>query len=85
MPEAAPTGIAGLDDILGGGFPAHHLHLIEGAPGTGKTTLALRFLLEGARRGESGLYVTLSEKCPGTARRRPPARLAGGGSSSSTR
>ena len=55
------TGIAGLDDILGGGFPSNHLYLIEGDPGTGKTTLALQFLLEGARVGEKTLYVTLSE------------------------
>jgi circadian clock protein KaiC len=56
-----PTGIAGLDDILGGGFPPNSLYLIEGDPGSGKTTLGLQFLLEGARRGEPGLYVTLSE------------------------
>src|SRR5246127_1467545 len=55
------TGIAGLDDILGGGFPRNRLYLVEGDPGTGKTTLALQFLLEGARLGERGLYVTLSE------------------------
>lgn len=55
------TGVAGLDDILAGGFPANHLYLIEGDPGTGKTTIAMHFLLEGARRGERGLYVTLSE------------------------
>jgi circadian clock protein KaiC len=55
------TGIGGLDDILHGGFPSGHLYLIEGDPGTGKTTLALQFLLEGIRRGEPGLYVTLSE------------------------
>ncbi|HEY2131683.1 MAG TPA: ATPase domain-containing protein [Acetobacteraceae bacterium] len=55
------TGIAGLDDILGGGFPANRLYLIEGAPGTGKTTLALQFLLAGRECGERGLYVTLSE------------------------
>jgi circadian clock protein KaiC len=59
-PRAA-TGIAGLDAVLGGGFPVHHLHLVEGTPGTGKTTLALRFLLEGVHRGERGLYITLSE------------------------
>lgn len=55
------TGIAGLDDVLGGGLPARHLYLIEGTPGTGKTTLALQFLLAGRAAGESGLYVTLSE------------------------
>ncbi|HEU5049921.1 MAG TPA: ATPase domain-containing protein [Gemmatimonadales bacterium] len=57
----ASTGIAGLDSILGGGLPADHLFLIEGAPGTGKTTLALQFLMEGVARGESALYVTLAE------------------------
>jgi circadian clock protein KaiC len=55
------TGIEGLDDILHGGFPRGHLYLVEGDPGTGKTTLALQFLLEGIRQGETGLYVTLSE------------------------
>ncbi len=55
------TGIAGLDDILQGGFPPGHLYLIEGDPGTGKTTLGLQFLLEGIRKGEPVLYVTLSE------------------------
>ena len=54
-------GIEGLDDILNGGFPRGHLYLVEGDPGTGKTTLALQFLLEGIRNGEKGLYVTLSE------------------------
>ena len=54
-------GVTGLDDILGGGLPSDHLYLIEGDPGTGKTTIALQFLLEGARLGEKGLYVTLSE------------------------
>jgi len=57
----APTGIAGLDDILGGGLPAHRLYVVEGDPGSGKTTLALQFLREGARRCERVLYVTLSE------------------------
>jgi len=47
-----PTGIEGLDDILEGGFPAHRIYLIEGEPGTGKTTLALQYLMEGVRRGE---------------------------------
>ena len=57
----AATGIAGLDDILGGGFPTDHLYLIEGEPGTGKTTLGIQFLLQGVALGESALYVTLSE------------------------
>jgi circadian clock protein KaiC len=55
------TGIEGLDDILGGGLPRGHLYLVEGDPGTGKTTLALQFLLEGIAQGESVIYVTLSE------------------------
>jgi circadian clock protein KaiC len=55
------TGIAGLDDVLRGGFTAGRLYLIEGNPGSGKTTLALQFLLEGVRLGERTLYVTLSE------------------------
>lgn len=60
-PPLVPTGIEGLDDILGGGLPPHRLYLVQGDPGAGKTTLALQFLLEGQRRGEKGLYVTLSE------------------------
>ncbi len=61
--EGSPLkcGIAGLDDILRGGFPPCCLHLIAGTPGAGKTTLAMQFLLAGARAGESCLYVTLSE------------------------
>jgi circadian clock protein KaiC len=57
----ATTGIAGLDDILRGGFPVGRVMLIEGDPGVGKTTLALQFLMEGAKRGEASVYVTLSE------------------------
>lgn len=55
------TGNPALDDILGGGFDGDRMYLYEGKPGTGKTTLAMEFLLEGARRGERVLYVTLSE------------------------
>jgi circadian clock protein KaiC len=55
------TGIAALDNVLGGGLPENRLYLIEGDPGTGKTTLALQYLLEGVRLGEPALYVTLSE------------------------
>src|ERR1700761_3079059 len=55
------TGIEGLDDILGGGLPRNRVYLIQGDPGAGKTTLALQFLLEGVKQGETGLYITLSE------------------------
>jgi circadian clock protein KaiC len=59
--ERASTGIAGLDDVLGGGLPLNHVYLVEGDPGAGKTTLGLQFLRTGARQGERALYVTLSE------------------------
>lgn len=57
----ARVGIPGLDAILRGGLPRNRIFLIDGVPGTGKTTLALQFLLEGRGQGERGLYVTLSE------------------------
>jgi circadian clock protein KaiC len=57
----ASTGSVGLDDILGGGLDPDRVYLIEGQPGTGKTTLALQFLLEGVRQDERCLYITLSE------------------------
>ena len=57
----AETGISGLDDILGGGFARGRLFLLEGSPGTGKTTIATHFLRDGAAKGETVLYITLSE------------------------
>lgn len=57
----ARTGVPGLDDILIGGLATGRIFLLEGSPGTGKTTMALSFLLDGARNGEAGLYITLSE------------------------
>ena len=65
--QVAPTitrcssGCKGLDDVMGGGLPVGHFYLVEGEPGTGKTTLALQFLSEGIKQGEKVLYVTLSE------------------------
>lgn len=56
-----PTGVPGLDDILAGGYASSRAHLIEGRPGSGKTTLGLQFLLDGVRRNERCLYITLSE------------------------
>src|SRR5438067_5610558 len=60
-PERISTGSTGLDDILGGDLDADRVYLVEGRPGTGKTTMALQFLLEGVRQGEPCLYVTLCE------------------------
>ena len=57
----AQTGVEGLDDILAGGLQRGRVYLIEGSPGTGKTTIATQFLLAGAAAGERGLYITLSE------------------------
>ena len=59
--EVASSGTPGLNQILNGGFTRHRLFVIEGAPGSGKTTLALSFLMEGVRNGESVLYISLSE------------------------
>lgn len=60
-PDRAPTGIAGLDEISCGGLPRDRIYLVQGDPGAGKTTLAMQFLLDGARAGERSLLVTLSE------------------------
>ncbi len=69
------TGVEGLDDVLGGGLQRRRLYLVEGVPGSGKTTLALQFLLAAASRGETVLYVTLSETMEELAQRRRLARL----------
>lgn len=60
-PELLSTGIPGLDTILGGGLTPHRIYLVEGEPGTGKTTTGLQFLNEGLRRGERVVYITLAE------------------------
>ncbi|MCW3796236.1 AAA family ATPase [Sphingomonas sp. BN140010] len=60
-PSIAGTGIVGLDEVLAGGLTRGRVFLLEGSPGTGKTTVALQFLLEGARANEATLYITLSE------------------------
>src|SRR2546426_1648596 len=59
--DRVPTGIKGLDELLGGGFPDGRCILIVGSPGSGKTTFALQYLYHGAMLGETGLYVTLDE------------------------
>lgn len=59
-----PTGIDGLDEMLGGGFPAGHVVLVTGLPGTGKTCLGLQYLLAGAARGEKGVFLSLEEDTP---------------------
>jgi len=60
-PQFVSTGIAGLDTVLGGGFLQGGFYLLQGDPGSGKTTVALQFLMEGARQGRRGLYITLTE------------------------
>jgi circadian clock protein KaiC len=62
--EKLSTGVAGLDEMLGGGFPAGHVVLVTGLPGTGKTCLGLQFLLDGAKRGEKGVFLSLEEDVP---------------------
>jgi len=59
-----PTGIGGLDEMLGGGFPAGHVVLVTGMPGTGKTCFGLQFLSEGLARGETGVFLSLEEDAP---------------------
>jgi circadian clock protein KaiC len=59
-----PTGVAGLDEMLGGGFPAGHVVLVTGLPGTGKTCFALQFLMDGVARGEKGVFLSLEEDAP---------------------
>ena len=59
--DLAPMGVAGLDEMLRGGLPVLSSTIVEGGTGTGKTLLGLRFLIEGARRGEPGLLLTLEE------------------------
>jgi circadian clock protein KaiC len=59
--DEAATGVTGLDDVLAGGLARQRVYLLEGNPGTGKTTAAMQFLMTGAARGERGLYITLSE------------------------
>jgi circadian clock protein KaiC len=61
IPPVAPTGIAGLDAILHGGLPREEMHMVQGVAGTGKTTLALHFLMAGLAAGEPCIYVTLSQ------------------------
>ncbi|WP_404381495.1 ATPase domain-containing protein [Caenispirillum salinarum] len=59
--ERAPTGIEGLDGIIGGGLPRGEIYLVRGGPGTGKTTLGLQFLMDGAAKGETALILTMSQ------------------------
>ncbi len=61
QPRRVSTGVEGLDDILAGGLPVGQMYLLEGTPGTGKTTVAMQFIMQGIRSGEKALYITLSE------------------------
>jgi circadian clock protein KaiC len=61
LPQRIESGVNGLDDILSGGFPGGQMYLIEGDPGTGKTTLAMQFIMAGTKRGSKSIYITLSE------------------------
>ena len=61
QPTRISTGVTGLDDILTGGLPMGQMYLLEGTPGTGKTTLAMQFIMQGIQNGEQALYITLSE------------------------
>jgi circadian clock protein KaiC len=61
-PARVSSGVAGLDEMLGGGFPAGHVVLVTGLPGTGKTCLGLQFLIAGAARGEKGVFLSLEEE-----------------------
>ena len=61
MLDRVPTGIKGLDELLGGGFPEGRCILVVGSPGSGKTTFAIQYLYSGALLGETGLYITLDE------------------------
>jgi len=55
------SGVSGLDELVGGGLPASRLYVLSGPPGSGKTTLSTQFLVEGVKRGESGLFVSMHE------------------------
>lgn len=59
--QRVSIGVRGLDEIIGGGLPPDRLYLLDGEPGTGKTTIPMQFLMAGRGVGERGLYVTLSE------------------------
>jgi circadian clock protein KaiC len=59
--DVAPTGIEGLDTLLHGGLPRHHMYLLQGEAGTGKTTVGMQFLIEGVRAGETSLFIALAE------------------------